>query len=697
MITLDTQLNKLTRVSEAHAKKLKKLDLFTVKDLLYHFPSRYDDFSHIYNVNELKSDTNATVVGQVSNVKTARIFKRHLTITSATITDDTGSIEMIWFNQVFIERTLQTDQKLRVSGKITTNKKGVIQFNSPNVERFERIPTSTGRLVPIYPETAGVTSKWLRWQIQLILSKDIKFEDYIPKNILEELHLQSLGDALKTIHFPKNETESVYASKRFMFEEMFLLQLIIMRTRAQLSKEKAPKITFDKKLIKGFTERLPFTLTNAQRQSSFQILTDMEKSTPMNRLLNGDVGAGKTLVAAIAALQCIKNGNQVAILAPTEVLASQHFNTFLSLFEKYDYTIGLLTGTHKIYGSHPALIQETTRQKMLKLITSGDTNLVIGTHAVIQEDVVFKDLALIVVDEQHRFGVAQRAKLIQKSMDSDNGNKKTVPHFLTMTATPIPRTFALALFGDLNVSLLDEKPGNRKEIKTSFVQPSKQNEIYDFIKKEISNGRQAYIILPLVEESDALKNVKAAKEEYERLSKDVFTNESLGLMHGRLKSREKEKLMTDFKKGRIDILISTSVVEVGVDVPNATVMIIENAERFGLSQLHQFRGRIGRGKHQSYCFLFSQNSNSHRLRAMEKYSDGFKLAEIDLKLRGPGEFLGSQQSGLPDGAMKNIANIKLVTLARTHAKDLLISDPSLKKHRLLKKEMSRFYKNVHME
>ncbi|HIP50195.1 MAG TPA: DEAD/DEAH box helicase, partial [Candidatus Pacebacteria bacterium] len=367
------------------------------------------------------------------------------------------------------------------------------------------------------------------------------------------------------------------------------------------------------------------------------------------------------------------------------------------LFEKYDYTIGLLTGTHKIYGSHPALIQETTRQKMLKLITSGDTNLVIGTHAVIQEDVVFKDLALIVVDEQHRFGVAQRAKLIQKSMDSDNGNKKTVPHFLTMTATPIPRTFALALFGDLNVSLLDEKPGNRKEIKTSFVQPSKQNEIYDFIKKEISNGRQAYIILPLVEESDALKNVKAAKEEYKRLSKDVFTNESLGLMHGRLKSREKEKLMTDFKKGRIDILISTSVVEVGVDVPNATVMIIENAERFGLSQLHQFRGRIGRGKHQSYCFLFSQNSNSHRLRAMEKYSDGFKLAEIDLKLRGPGEFLGSQQSGLPDGAMKNIANIKLVTLARTHAKDLLISDPSLKKHRLLKKEMSRFYKNVHME
>jgi len=689
MIDFNTHLADLPRISDKHVKKLEKLNLHRVKDLLYHFPSRYDDFSHTYNIDELEPDTDATVVGIVSNIKTTRIYKRHLTITSATITDDTGSIEMIWFNQTFIERTLQTDKKLRVSGKIAFNKKNIIQFNSPNVEKFERTPTSTGRLVPIYPETAGITSKWLRWQIQLILSKDIKFDDPIPKDILNKLRLQSLGDALKTIHFPKNEDESVYASKRFMFEEMFILQLITLRTRAQLSKEKAPQIKFDKELIKEFTENLPFTPTDAQRQSSFQILTDMEKSTPMNRLLNGDVGAGKTLVAAIAALECVANDKQVAILAPTEVLASQHFNTFLALFEKYDYTIGLLTGAHKTHGSHPALTQETTRQKMLKLISSGNINLVIGTHAVIQEDVAFKNLALIVVDEQHRFGVAQRAKLTQKGINSSDGNKTTVPHFLTMTATPIPRTFALALFGDLDVSLLDEKPGNRKEIKTTFVQPSKQNKIYDFIKKEISNGRQAYIILPLVEESDALKNVKAAKEECERLSKGILTNQTLGLMHGRLKSKEKEKLMTDFKKGKIDILISTSVVEVGVDVPNATVMIIENAERFGLSQLHQFRGRIGRGEHQSHCFLFSENSNSQRLKAMEKYTDGFKLAEIDLKLRGPGEFLGSQQSGLPDGAMKNIANTKLVTLARTHAKNLLTSDPLLKKHLLLKKEIAQ--------
>ncbi|MEN8252144.1 MAG: helicase-related protein, partial [Patescibacteria group bacterium] len=322
---------------------------------------------------------------------------------------------------------------------------------------------------------------------------------------------------------------------------------------------------------------------------------------------------------------------------------------------------------------------------------------VIGTHAIIQDDVAFSDLALIIVDEQHRFGVAQRATLTKKSSQSNDGNPNTVPHFLTMTATPIPRTFALALFGDLDVSLLDEKPGDRKEIKTKLISLKKQPEVYEFIKKEISSGRQAYIILPLVEESDLLKRVKAAKEEFERLSSDVFTDEKLGLMHGRLKSKEKEKLMQDFNGGKIDILISTSVVEVGVDVPNATVMIIENAERFGLSQLHQFRGRIGRGEHQSYCFLFSENLRSTRLRAMEKHSDGFELAEIDLKLRGPGQFLGKEQSGLPDGAMKNISNTKLVQISREHALSLLKEDVNLKKYPKLQETLMQFQNDVHME
>lgn len=697
MITLNTLLSELSRISEKHAKKLKKLNLHTVKDLLYHFPSRYDDFSHIYNISELSPDTNATIAGYVSNVKTTHIHTRHLTITSATITDDTSSIEMIWFNQAFVEKTLQTDKKIRVSGKVALSKKGIIQFSSPNIERLERTPTSTGRLVPIYPETAGITSKWLRWQIQMILSQDMDFDDIIPKDILSELNLQSLGDALKTIHFPKKEEEIEYAAKRFMFEEMFILQLLTIRTKASLLKEKSIKIPFDKKLTQNFIDNLPFTPTDAQKTSSFQILTDMKKTTPMNRLLNGDVGAGKTLVAAIAALDCINAGHQVALLAPTEVLARQHFNTFLNFFEKYEYNIGLLTGAYKMIGTHPALTKEITRTKMLKILNNGKLQLIIGTHAIIQDDVAFSDLALIIVDEQHRFGVAQRATLTKKASTSNDGNPDAIPHFLTMTATPIPRTFALALFGDLDVSILDEKPGNRKEIQTKIVGPKDQNNIYDFIKKEITNGRQTYIILPLVEESDALKNVKAAKEEYERLANDVFTNQRLGLMHGRLKSKEKEQLMNDFGSGKIDILISTSVVEVGVDVPNATVMIIENAERFGLSQLHQFRGRIGRGKHQSHCFLFSERFNSTRLKAMQKYSDGFKLAEIDLKLRGPGEFLGNQQHGLPDGAMKNISNIKLVTISRDYAIQILQKDSSLNKYPKLKKELEQFYTNVHME
>ncbi len=697
MITSETKLGDLPRISATNAKKLEKLNIITVRDLLYHFPVRYDDFSHIYAIKELDANINATIIATPRNVKTTRIYKRHLTITSATFTDKTGEVHAVWFNQPFIEQTLKNHSQLRISGKLSYDKRYGIHFNSPNVERVERTPTSTGRLVPIYAETAGITSKWLRWQIQMLLAKKIMPDDPLPKDILTKLHLPNLHTALRIIHFPRTQEEALYAQKRFMFEEMFILQLITLRARAKLAKEKAQKIPFDEKLIKDFIASLPFEPTNAQRKSAYEILKDMERTIPMNRLLNGDVGAGKTLVAAIAALQCLSAGYQVAILAPTEVLAVQHFHSFLTFFEKYEFTIGLLTGAQKMSGTHPALVKNTTRPTLLKDIKKGNIHLIIGTHAIIQEDVAFKNLSLIIVDEQQRFGVAQRAKLTQKATETDDGNKKTVPHFLTMTATPIPRTFALALFGDLDVSILDEKPLNRKEIITKIIPPQEQKEIYSFIKKEIVKGRQAYIILPLVEESDALKNVKAAKEECERLEKEVFTNHSIGLMHGRLKPKEKEVLMTEFKNGKINILVSTSVVEVGVDVPNATVMIIENAERFGLSQLHQFRGRIGRGEHQSYCFLFSRYTQSKRLRAMAQYTDGFKLAEIDLRLRGPGEFLGTQQSGLPDGAMKNIANTKLVTLARTYAKKTLQKSPTLKKYPPLKKELERFYTQVHME
>lgn len=697
MIKITTQLSDLPRVSATHTKKLEKLGLYTVRDLLYHFPTRYEDFSHIFTIAELSPDTSATVLGTVSDIKTTRIYKRRLTITTAVISDDTGSINAVWFNQPYVENTLSTDKPLRISGKLNFDKKNKLHFSAPNVERTERTPTSTGRLVPIYSETAGITSKWLRWQIQMIFEKDFDISDAVPQNILQELNLPNTKTALKLVHFPQKTIDYEYAHKRFIFEEMLLLQLVTLRTRASLAQKTAHIIPFDQKMIKDFVAHLPFTPTDAQRKSAFQILTDMERSTPMNRLLNGDVGAGKTLVAAIAALQCALYGKQVAILAPTEVLAVQHFNTFLSLFEKYDISIGLVTGSYKIYGEHPALTKTTTRKKILELMQNNDIHIIIGTHAIIQEDVAFHDLALIIVDEQHRFGVAQRAKLTQKSIDSNDGNTQTVPHFLTMTATPIPRTFALALFGDLSVSVLDEKPQNRKEIRTTLVHPNNREKIYAFIKKEVQKGRQAYIILPLVEESELMQDVRSAKAEFERLQKESLLELSLGLMHGKLKAKEKETLMRQFENGDIDVLISTSVVEVGVDVPNATVMIIENAERFGLSQLHQFRGRIGRGKHQSYCFLFSTHFNSKRLRSMEQYSDGFKLAQIDLDIRGPGEFLGAQQSGVPDGAMKNIANTKLVTLTRKYAKEILQKDPALTKHKTLDQEIAHFYANIHME
>jgi ATP-dependent DNA helicase RecG len=693
MLNLNTELEKIPKIQPKYFKKLAKLNLITVEDLLRHFPSRYNDYSKIIPIEQLQAGEEVTIVGTIIDIKTIRTRSRWMLLTEALVEDETGTVKIIWFNQPYINRSFPIETKVRLSGKVTI-KNNQLSFSSPEIEKATRIPTNTGRLVPIYPETAGLTSKWIRWQIQLIFNQGLKFTDNIPTEILKELYLPSFQNALKMIHFPRTMNDVLLAQKRFAFEDMFLLQLMAIRIRLNFAHQKAPQIKLEKKLIKKFIAHLPFQPTEAQRKSSFQILSDLEKPQPMNRLLNGDVGAGKTLVAAIATLQCLKKGYQVAILAPTEVLASQHFQTFLNFFEEEEFNIGLLTGAYKLYGSHSALIQKTTRPKMLNKLKNNEINLIIGTHAIIQEDVEFNELALIVVDEQHRFGVAQRSAIIKKSSET---SKKLVPHFLTMTATPIPRTFALALFGDLDVSVLDEKPMNRKEIETKVINPLGQKTIYEFIKQEIKKGRQAYIILSLVEESEAIKKVKAAITEHQRLQAEVFSDLELGLMHGRLKPREKEELMIAFKNKEIDILVSTSVIEVGVDVPNATLMIIENAERFGLSQLHQFRGRIGRGEHQSYCFLFTEKTDNERLQALEKYTDGFKLANIDLKLRGPGEFIGSRQSGLPDGAMKNITNIKLVTIARQKAKEILQIDPALKNYPRLHQALKHFENITHLE
>ncbi|GBE16763.1 ATP-dependent DNA helicase RecG [bacterium BMS3Abin15] len=694
MTDLNTPIKNLPRIGEKYAKALKKLDILTVRDLLFHFPFRYDDYSQKFSIKDIPLEQDITIEGKVTDIKTTRTWKRKIFLTEAIITDDSGSIKVIWFNQPYISDTLKIGKSVRISGKATTDKNKLF-FSNPAYELASRVPTNTGRLVPVYPETGGVTSRWLRWQIQMLLKLNLKLTDSLPSDLLEKLNLPLLEKAVQQIHFPNDLDRAVISQKRFAFEEMFLIQLKTLQVKSSWKKEKAVDIEFDEELVKNFIDSLPFKLTNAQKKSSFQISKDLGENRPMNRLLNGDVGSGKTIVAAMASLQTMEAGYQVVIMAPTEVLARQHFENLSKLFAGYNFNVALLTNSYKILAS-----DNTTRPNLLKKIQSGEINLVIGTHALIQKDVRFKNLALIVVDEQHRFGVAQRAYLQQEISTINDGIKDKVPHFLTMTATPIPRTLALAFFGNLDISILDEMPAKRKKIITEIVNSKKRGLTYEFIRKEIKNGRQIFVILPLVEESKVLTEIKAATEEHKRLSEKIFSDLRLGLLHGRLKSGEKENVMKDFKDKKIDILVSTAVVEVGIDIPNATVMLIEDADRFGLSQLHQFRGRVGRAEHQSYCFLFTSSDSSKtkaRLKALVESENGFKIAEKDLELRGPGEFFGTRQSGIPDIAMENITNVKLIQVAREEAQNIIKSDPELKKHPQLAEALQKFSQKIHLE
>ena len=850
-IAQDTQLKNIPRITQKYAKNLEKIGIFTISDLLFHFPFRYEDFSKSYSISEIAAGQTATIQGVTTRVKTSRTWKKKMYITEAKVKDATGEVKIIWFNQPYISDTLCEGKNVRISGKVLSDSSG-LYFSNPSWEMESRTPTNTGRLVPIYPETEGVSSKWLRWQIQNFLKLNLKIEETIPSEILKKLNLPEIKKALKNIHFPNSENEYLVAQKRFAFEEMFLVQLKSIQVRESWQKEKSVQIKFDEKLIKKFVSSLPFKLTNAQRKASFEILKDLEKPRPMNRLLNGDVGSGKTIVAAISALQVANEGCQAAIMAPTEVLALQHFKNFCKLFEKYDFKIALLTNSYQLHGTwNMEHGTKLPRKDLLENLKSGKINIIIGTHSLIQKDIRFKNLALIVVDEQHRFGVLQRAYLQQEIEGADHTdqtqtstenysdkllyedltykirgaifevkkqlglghkeniyqraleeefkkinlpfkrektinikyNKKNIgtyrpdfiidnkiilelkslpftgkeekkqlwhylkeskyklallanfgrydikidriiytktakdkksasspcsvsesprpiPHFLTMTATPIPRTLALAFFGNLDLSILDEMPKDRKKIITKIITPNEREKIYNFIRSEIKNGRQCFIILPLVEDSKILTEVKAAVSEHKKLSEEIFPDLKVGLVHGKLKAAEKEKVMKDFADKKLDILVATAVVEVGIDIPNATVMIIEDADRFGLSQLHQFRGRIGRGEHQSYCFLFSTSDTQNakkRLKALVESENGFAIAEKDLELRGPGQFFGTRQSGIPDIAMENLTNVKLIQIAREEAQQILSEDPELKKHPLLAKSLQKFNEKVHLE
>lgn len=695
MFSFDTPLSTLPTFKKTILSKLKRLNIETVRDLLFHLPKQYDDFSIIRPIGELTAGELCTVEGTVTKLSAGRTFHKHLFLTEATIGDGSGTVRAIWFGNKFIAATLTEGLAIRLSGKVTEDKKGLL-FQGPDQERAARDATHTARLVPVYPETAGVTSRFFRWQIAEVLKKIQILPDPVPSDILKRNNLPSLLHTLQSIHFPKDANDWQVARKRFAFDEVFTMQIKALQVKALFDTSRAVRIPVNTVVAEAFIRRLPFTLTDAQQKANTEILADLANGHPMNRLLNGDVGSGKTIVAGIAARAVALADFQTVILAPTEILARQHFESLSVLFKDELFQTALLTREYHILGNEKA-----SKASLISAIRSGIPNVIIGTHAILQDSVRFKNLALVIVDEQHRFGVAQRAYLQQESSSLNDGLTNLIPHFLTMTATPIPRTLALAFFGNLDLSVLDEMPKSRKPIITKIARNTADRDVvYAFIRKEIAKGRQVFVILPLVEESEALEDVKAATIEAARLQMNVFPELKIGLIHGRLKSKEKESVMNDFKEKRFDILVATSVVEVGIDIPNASVIVIENADRFGLSQLHQFRGRVGRSVHQSYCFLFpgeNASAENKRLEALEKSASGFEIAEADLLLRGPGAFFGTRQSGLPDIAMENLTNLRLIEIARSEASTILATDPTLEHHPLLRTELQKFEEKIHLE
>ena len=695
MPDFSTRLDTFPTIKKAHWYALKRLGIETVRDLFYHFPHRYEDYSVITPIAALTPNVKVTVEGVITKLTAGKTWKKKLLLTEAVVEDRTGTLRAIWFNQRFVQTVLKESQSVRLSGKIVRDRDGLV-MQSPAFERAERAATHTGRLVPVYPETTGLTSKFLRWQIATIFEKLGTIPDPIDATVLTDLHLPDLRTALAYLHFPKSEKQVLLAEKRFAFEEMFFLQLKSLAVRATAAKGQAVSIALTPIARQTLLSTLGFALTPAQEKAIRQILADLHQTHPMNRLLSGDVGSGKTAVAMTAMYAAAESGYQSALLAPTEVLATQHARTFERIFAPLGKNVALLTGSLSTLSGRPI-----NRGALVKAIAAGIPDIVIGTHAILEDRVRFRSLALIVVDEQHRFGVAQRAKLQEQAFVSEDGSDAVVPHFLTMTATPIPRTLALTLFGNLDLSLLDEMPRGRQPIITRVAtSDTARKKVYAFIKQELEKGHQAFVILPLVETSKAMEEVRAATSEHDRLAKEVFPQHSLGLLHGRMKSKEKEVIMRNFKERKLDILVATAVVEVGIDIPNATVMLIEGAERFGLSQLHQFRGRVGRGSDQSYCFLFpsdGKSPESARLQALEKTTSGFELAEVDLKLRGPGAFLGTRQSGLPDIAMEHLSNMRLIQIAREKATKILKEDPTFASHPLLKKALQTFEERIHLE
>lgn len=664
-MSLNQRLDNLLRTTNQHIDKLNNLGVKTVKDFLLYFPRDYNDNSEYRKIIDIRTDETNVIKGYLTNLFNIRT-RNGKKMTRGVFNDESGSIEVVWFNQPHLTKMLPRNKEIILSGKAKFSM-GKISLQGPSYEMIKPKDQQVhnGRIVPTYHETQGITSKWIREKLKPLVDEWTElFEEYMPKEILDEYNLIDYRKAIKNVHFPENEEMLEKAKERLAFDELFLLQLKILQKkwywqRIQKGEEKVMEY---KKEVQECIDSLPFKLTSAQTKVLEETFHDTAKQYPMSRLIQGDVGSGKTIVAALAALNVVKNGYQVAIMAPTEILAKQHLSTFIKVLSPYNLNIQFIAGS------------STKKQKedVVRQMKTGTVDIVIGTHSLIQEGIGFHKLGLAIIDEQHRFGVKQRE--ILKNQGS--------PHLLCMTATPIPRTLAITVYGDQDLSIIDEMPKGRQKIVTRVVPENKRIDAYRWIEDQIAKGRQAFVICPLIDESDTLE-VKSVLKEFEFLNEHIFPGLEVGLLHGKMKQEEKDEIMEKFQNNQIKVLVSTSVIEVGIDVPNASIMLVEGSERFGLAQLHQFRGRVGRGEHQSYCFLFT-NSNSEegqkRLKAMEKHHSGFKLSEIDLEIRGPGEIYGTAQSGIPDLKMASLTDSKTIEKARKAASKVIEQDPTINKY-----------------
>ncbi len=667
---LDSPVTVIKGVKAALKIKLAKLGLHTVRDLLYFFPHRHNDFGDVRTIAELEVGEEQTTIVSVWSATATRFGRRGRT--QAVVGDATGTMRVVWFNQAYLAAQFKTNDKIALSGKVAVYRQQKT-IESPEWERVtgEEL-THTGGLIPVYRATQGLSQRQLRRIVKEAMERFVSLlEDPLSDDLLRRHALTALIPAVRQAHFPDDQEAREKARHRLAFEELLYVQLVVLNRRAAWEEGMAPEFPADP-LLDRYIRSLPFSLTGAQERVLAEITADLATTRPMGRLLQGDVGSGKTAVAAGSLVLAVANGYQGALMAPTEILAEQHFRTISSLLGGLELNgrrlrVELLTGSSKA----------AQRREILTAVSNGEIDVLVGTHALVQEGVSFGRLGIAVVDEQHRFGVMQRAALREPSL---TGEGKT-PHLLAMSATPIPRTLALTFFGDLDVSVLDEMPPGRMPVKTVWAAPDQREQSYSFVRDQIKKGRQTFVVCPLIEESQALQT-RSAVQEYERLSGEVFPDFRLGLLHGRMPTAEKDAILAGFRDGDLDILVATTVIEVGIDIPNASVMVIEGADRFGLAQLHQLRGRVGRGAEQSFCLLLSDDPSQaarERLQLLEELNDGFALAEADLRLRGPGDYLGTRQSGLPELQAADLSDVKLIEVARQEAMNILKDDPGLKK------------------